>query len=131
MDITSPTVAAPVSDLLPENRKQTLWDKIKRRNVSSPTFHHSLRSNLSTRSLPRLSPERSHSAISPVWTKITLSAEHLDEYVVALPCEDSTEPSLGNDCFSALPDEIKLHILSYLTNRQVLGTSRVRPQISN
>lgn len=118
----------PVNDVLEvvQPRKQTLWDKIKRRNTSSPNIRNSLPSNWSTRSLPRLSSQTSIVSVSSSKPSITNPLDENDQTSSSIK-DVVVHTSIEKDHFTPLPIEIKLHILSYLTNRQLLGASRVYP----
>jgi hypothetical protein len=115
------------SDLAPDRRKPKIWDRIKRRNSSSPSLHKMGIKNWSTRSLPRLGSFGSSSIgnrspvspkSSPPWTPI------VEQYSIA---EDvmPPEPDFVKDYFTTLPNEVKLQIFSLLPVKTIARASAV------
>src|SRR5579859_2054477 len=120
----------PESDILPEHQRKSsnLWDKIKRKNASSPSLHKVGFKNWSTRSLPRL---------GSVWSSTVggSSGPRPKSNSIATPIEDKyciyAEPTpkkeeVIKDYFSGLPNEVKLQILSHLPAKMIARASAVR-----
>jgi hypothetical protein len=115
------------SDLPADRRKPKIWDRIKRRNSSSPSLHKMGIKNWSTRSLPRLGSLGSSSIgnrspvspkSSPPWTPIVEQLSIAED--VTLP-----ESDLVKDYFTTLPNEVKLQIFSLLPVKAIARASTV------
>jgi F-box domain len=115
-------------DTLPSNRKSKLWDRIKRKNASSPNLHKVGIKNWSTRSLPRISSFGSSSSIG-------FTNGHSRKSSVAtavsgmfdVSYEQPKKQRVVKDFFSSLPNEVKLQILSYLPVKSIAKASIVFP----
>jgi hypothetical protein len=113
-------------DVQPGRRKPKLWDRVKRRNTSSPSIRGIGLKNWSTRSLPRLGSssfsQASSSKSSPLSSLSCFPVEgKFDESEEILPSKEV----VVQDFFSTLPHEIKVRILSYLPLEAIVRASVV------
>jgi hypothetical protein len=124
---TAMETLATDSAIPPNRRKPKIWDRMRRRNSSSPSFQRLETQNWSSRSLPRFGSFGSASVIdgntvtpksSPIWTPVVDEVSILDEVL-------RTEPEVDKDHFSGLPSEIKLHIFSLLPVKTLARASAV------
>lgn len=111
----------------PNRRKPKIWDRMKRRNSSSPSLQKLETKNWSSRSLPRFGSFGSSSVgrgntdtpkLSPTWTPVVEQVSILDEVV-------PKKPEVKKDHFSGLPNEIKLYIFSLLPVKTIARASAV------
>jgi hypothetical protein len=112
-------------DTIPGRRKSVFWDRMKRKNASSPSLHRVGIKNWSTRSLPRLgsfgslSPGIGHSRKSSAAS--TPTSLTFDAPEISTP----KKQRVVKDYFSGLPNEVQLQILSYLPVKTIAKASRV------
>ena len=115
-------------DARPNQRKPKLWERIKRRNTSSPNIHKSDIKNWSTRSLPRLGSFGScssgdNSSVCPNSSPTFPSVENVfDTHEASL----EGKGAITRDFFSTLPNEVKLRIFTYLPVKTIARASTVK-----
>jgi hypothetical protein len=107
--------------------KSTLWDRMKRKNTSSPSLHKVGIKNWSTRSLPRFGTFGSSSgSVSNGHSPKSSNASSPTSVNFAIPEEcQPKKQQVVKDYFSGLPNEVKLQILSYLPVKAIAKASTV------
>jgi hypothetical protein len=118
----------PTDSAIPPNRrKPKIWDRMKRRNSSSPSFQRLETRNWSSRSLPRFGSFGSASVIdgNTVTPKSAPISDPVVEQVSILEQVLPNEPEVDKDHFCGLPNEVKLHIFSLLPVKTLARASAV------
>jgi hypothetical protein len=118
----------PTDSAIPPNRrKPKIWDRMKRRNSSSPSFQRLETRNWSSRSLPRFGSFGSASVIdaNTVTPKSGPISDPVVEQVSILEQVLRNEPEVEKDHFGGLPNEVKLHIFSLLPVKTLARASAV------
>jgi len=120
-------VADPHPDVSLDRQKTKIWNRLKRRNSSSPSLHGIGVKNWSTRSLPRFGSFGSSSVGSPrsPSAKSNSPVSPVDD-AFCFPEEiEAPKPIVVKDYFSALPSEVKLRIFSLLPIKTIARASTV------
>lgn len=114
-------------DTRADGRKPKLWDRIKLKNYSSPNLHTVSVENWSTRSLPRLGSFGSPSVVasSRASSKSSPPSSPVEQGFPVSNLILSKKQPVARDYFSALPNEVKLHILLYLPLKTIARISMV------
>ena len=107
--------------------KRKIWDRLRRRNSSSPILPRIDPQNWSTRSLPRLGSFGSSSQLASARSSPKLSLE-CSPVLSAFNISETLfehKPKIVKNFFSTLPSEVKLRIFGYLPIKSIARASIV------
>lgn len=120
------------TDISADHSKSNIWTLMKHRNASSPSLHTIGNKNWSTRSLPRFgsfdpSSSATGSSTSPSQNSSPSCTPVEETFSLSIHESSPKKLRFAKDCFSSLPNEVKLQIFSYLSVKTIRRISSVLP----